>query len=147
MSMKFSQGIFIPKNPEKYVGKGSCRFRSSWENHMMSFLDSNPSILYWASESISIQYFNPIAKKTKSYVPDFFIVYVDAQGNKHAEVIEIKPFKETSLEAAGRSQKSQIQAVVNIEKWKAAEAFCKRQGLTFRILTEKELFYFGNKKK
>jgi hypothetical protein len=145
--MKFSQGFFTPKNPEKYAGRGSIRYRSSWELKFMNFLDENPAIKHWASESISIQYINPIVGKTKSYVPDFFIIYEDAQGNKKAEIVEIKPYKETTLENAGRSQKAQIQAVVNQAKWKAAVEFCNRQGLQFRVITEHDMFAGTKKKK
>jgi len=147
MSMKFSQGFFTPKNPEKYAGRGSIRYRSSWELKFMNFLDDNPAIKHWASESISIQYINPLVGKTKSYVPDFFIVYEDALGNQKAEIVEIKPHKETSMEAAGRSQKAQIQAVVNQAKWKAATEFCNRQGLQFRVITEHDMFAGTKKKK
>jgi len=147
MSMKFSQGLFEPKNPEKYAGKGSIRYRSSWELKFMNFLDENPAIKHWASESISIPYINPIVNKTKSYIPDFFIIYEDAQGNKKAEIVEIKPHKETTLENAGRSQKSQIQAVVNQAKWKAAVDFCSRQGIAFRVITEHDMFAGTKKKK
>ena len=138
--MKFSQGIFTPKNPEKYIGKGSIRYRSGWELQFMNFLDNHPSIKQWASEAISIKYENPIVQKTKSYVPDFFIIYEDAHGNRKGELVEIKPHKETTLEAAGRSQKAQIQAVVNQAKWRAAKEFCDRNGIQFRVVTEHEMF-------
>ena len=138
--MKFSQGIFTPKNPQKYIGKGSIRYRSGWEHQFMHFLDDHPSIKQWASEAISIKYENPIVQKTKSYVPDFFIIYEDAHGNRKGELVEIKPHKETTLEAAGRSQKAQIQAVVNQAKWRAAKEFCDRNGIQFRVVTEHEMF-------
>jgi hypothetical protein len=38
---KYSQGIYIPKHPEKYVGKGSIKFRSSWE-HAFFFIPRQP---------------------------------------------------------------------------------------------------------
>lgn len=138
--MKFSQGIFNPKNPEKYIGRGSIKYRSSWEFKFMNFLDTHPSIKQWASEAISIKYENPVANKTKSYVPDFLIIYEDTAGTRKGELVEIKPYKETTLEAAGRSTKNQIQAVVNQAKWKAAAEFCKRNGLQFRVLTEHDIF-------
>lgn len=147
MSLKYSQGLFTPKNPEKYAGRGSIRYRSSWELKFMTFLDTHPSVKNWASESISIPYVNPVVGKTKSYVPDFFIVYEDANKNLHAELVEIKPHKETSLEAAGRSQKNQIQAVVNQAKWKAATEWCNRQQIQFRVITEHDMFAGTSKKK
>jgi len=143
--MKFSQGFFTPTHPEKYIGRGSIKYRSSWELRFMNFLDTHPSVKQWASESISIKYENPVAKKVKSYVPDFFIIYEDANGNRKGELIEVKPHKETTLEAAGRSTKNQIQAVVNQAKWKAAQEFCKRNGIGFRVVTEHDMF--SNSKK
>jgi hypothetical protein len=32
------------------------------------------------------------------------------------------------------------QAVINAAKWEAARAWCKSQGLGFRIITENEIF-------
>jgi hypothetical protein len=145
--MKFSQGLFNPTNPEKYIGRGSIKYRSSWELRFMNFLDTHPSVKQWASESISIKYENPVAKKVKSYVPDFFIIYEDANGNRKGELVEIKPHKETTLEAAGRSTKNQIQAAVNQAKWEAAREFCKRNGISFRVITEHDMFSNTKKKK
>ena len=138
--MKFSQGFFTPTNPEKYIGRGSIKYRSSWELRFMNFLDTHPSVKQWASEAISIKYENPVAKKVKSYIPDFFIIYEDATGNRKGELVEIKPHKETTLEAAGRSTKNQIQAVVNQAKWAAAKEFCSRNGISFRVITEHDMF-------
>lgn len=147
MSLKYSQGIFIPKNPQKYAGRGSIRYRSSWELKFMNFLDENPSIKNWASESIAIPYKNPIENKTKSYVPDFFIVYEDINKKLHAEIVEIKPHKETSFEAAGKNTRNQVQAAINQAKWSAAKNFCDRQGMQFRIITENDMFVGTTKKK
>jgi TnsA endonuclease N terminal len=138
--MKFNQGLFKPIHPEKYIGRGSIKYRSSWELRFMNFLDTHPSVKQWASESISIKYENPVAKKTKSYVPDFFIIYEDSSGNRKGELVEIKPHKETTLEAAGKNIKNQIQAVVNQAKWQAAREFCKRNGINFRVITEHDMF-------
>jgi len=147
MSLKYSQGIFTPKNSQKYIGRGSIRYRSSWELKFMNFLDEHPSVKQWASESISIKYQNPVAKKVKSYVPDFFIIYEDANGTRKGELVEIKPHKETTLEAAGRSQRNQIQAAVNQAKWEAAREFCKRNGISFRVITEHDMFSNTKKRK
>jgi hypothetical protein len=147
MSLKYSQGIYEPVNVSKYAGRGSIRYRSSWELAFMTFCDNHPSVLHWASESISIPYHNPIEKKTKSYIPDFFVVYQDAHGKRRAELVEIKPHKETTLEAAGRSERNQIMAAVNMAKWQAAQAWCKQQGISFRVITEHDMFAGTKKKK
>lgn len=143
---KYAQGKYQIQHPEKYVGNKSPTYRSGWEWTFMQFCDNNPNILQWASEAIHINYRNPFTGRNTIYVPDFLIVYNDAEGRKHAEVIEVKPTKETTLEAAGRSPKAQAAAVLNMAKWEAARAWCKAQGLTFRIITESEIFHQGKKK-
>ena len=143
---KYANGFYQILNPEKYVGKNLPHYRSSWEHATMRMLDSNPGILKWASESIHINYKNPFTNKNTIYVPDFFVMYQDANNKQHAEVWEIKPTKETTVEAAGRSKKAQAAAILNHFKWQAASAYCKANGLTFRIITEKDLFHQGRAK-
>ena len=95
---KYANGFYTVKNPEKYVGKKQPHYRSSWEFAFMNFCDNNPNVHQWASEAIHINYRNPFTGKNTIYVPDFLIVYVDQNGNKHGEVIEIKPLKETTMQ-------------------------------------------------
>lgn len=140
---KYANGKYQIQNPEKYVGNKTPTYRSGWEHTFMRFCDMNPSILQWASEAIHINYRNPFNGRPTIYVPDFLIVYTDAAGQKHAEVIEVKPTKETTLEAAGRSPRAQAAAILNAAKWEAARAWCKAQGLRFRIITEREIFHQG----
>ena len=53
---KFANGLYVLKNPQKYVGKNSPRYRSGWEHAFMRFCDTNENVLQWASESINIPY-------------------------------------------------------------------------------------------
>lgn len=145
--MKYSQGIFVPKNPEKYFGKGTIRYRSSWELTFMNFCDNNPNIIAWVSEGIQIPYYNPLKQKKTHYIPDFFIKYRDATGREVSELIEIKPSKETSLSNAGKSVRNQAYAVINQAKWQAAENWCKSNNINFRILTEHDMFAGSTKKR
>lgn len=137
---QFSQGIFTPRNPEKYIGRGSIRYRSSWEFAVMNFCDNHPSIIKWAVENIRVPYKNPITGKLTHYVPDFFVMFVDKNDKTHGEVWEIKPKKEIALETA-RSERDKISVIVNHAKWAAANAFCKQHGLTFRVITEDQLWH------
>jgi hypothetical protein len=146
MSLKFSQGIYKVKNPEKYIGTSSPRYRSSWELTFMNFCDNNPSIHQWASESVKIPYKDPLTGKNTIYVPDFLIVYLDKNHSKHAELIEIKPANQTVLEKVGKNPYNQAQYVKNMAKWAAASNWCKNQGLKFRVINEQDI-YFGGKKK
>ena len=140
---KYANGFYQILNPGKYVGKKTPHYRSGWEHTFMRFCDNNPSILQWASESIHINYKNPFTNKATIYVPDFFIVYVDKSGAKRAELIEIKPSTQSTLESA-KSVKDQAAAVLNMYKWQAAQAWCKAQGITFRVVTENDIFHQGN---
>ena len=75
MARKYASGKFTPKHAEKYVGKKSPTYRSSWEFHFMKFCDENPAIQAWASEAVKIPYRNPLTGRHTIYVPDFFIQY------------------------------------------------------------------------
>lgn len=108
----------------------------------MTFCDNNPAILQWASESIHINYRNPFTGKNTIYVPDFIIVYVDANGKNHVELIEVKPLKETSIENA-KSPRDKAAAVLNMAKWQAARQFCMAHQMVFRIVTEGQIFHTG----
>ena len=140
---RFAQGKYTVANPEKYVGKKNPTYRSSWELHFMRFCDTNPSIQKWASEAISIPYRCPITGKSTIYIPDFFIQYVDKASKMHLELIEIKPQNQTLHEKVGKNRNNQIQYVRNIAKWRAAQAWCKNQGIKFRIINEQDLFHTG----
>jgi hypothetical protein len=143
---KFAQGRFDMKNPDKYVGKKTPLARSSWEFVFMRMLDENPGVLNWASESIQIPYQDPLTGRYTIYVPDFFMVYADKSGKKHAEVIEVKPASQTFREQVGKSKYNQEQYVKNLAKWEAATVWCKQQGLVFRVVNEGDIFHQGAKR-
>lgn len=143
MAAKFANGFYQLTNPNKYVGKKVPHYRSSWEHSFMRFCDSNPSILQWASESIHIPYINPFTNRNTIYVPDFLIVYVNSKGEQKAELIEIKPSKQTTVESAGRSVRDQAAAVLNQFKWQAAQAWCSQNNIGFRVVTENDIFHRG----
>ena len=139
MSLKYSQGIFTPKNPAKIVGNPMPTFRSSWELRFMHFLDTHPSVVQWASEFIKIPYKNPLTGKQSLYIPDFLVVYQDKAGNNVGELIEIKPLKETLMENA-KSKRDKAFVIINTAKWASAMQFCAKQGLKFRVLNEDSIF-------
>jgi hypothetical protein len=141
-----ARGKFKVNNPEKYVGVGDPTYRSSWEMTFMMFCDNNPAVQQWASESVKIPYQDPLTGKNTVYVPDFLIVYVDKDMKKHAELIEIKPKNQSMLESVGKNPYNQAQYVKNMAKWQAAQAWCKRMGLRFRVVSEEDLFHTGKKR-
>lgn len=141
----WAQGKYTVKNPAKYIGKSTPKYRSGWEFRMMTFFDNHSSVLYWASESIRIPYKNPLTGKATSYVPDFFVVYQNKSGKQLAEVIEVKPKKQTSLTEA-RTRQDQAHAIVNMAKFAAANRYCKQYGYTFRVISENDIFHQGKTK-
>lgn len=144
---RFAQGKFTPKNPSKYVGKKTPMSRSSWEFVFMRMLDEHPGVESWASESIQIPYRDPLTGKYTIYVPDFFIVYRDKNGKKHAEVVEVKPSNQQLRTKLGNSKYNQEQYVKNLAKWEAANAWCKQKQLKFRIVNEDDIFHQGAKRR
>jgi hypothetical protein len=136
----WAQGIYEVKNPQKYVGKHKPKYRSGWELTFMTFCDNNKHVIYWASEALRIPYRHPLTGKMTQYVPDFFVVYENKYGQQKAEVVEIKPKKQSLIESRVANAKA-----INHAKWGAAMAYCKQQGYTFRVITEDDLFYNGRR--
>ena len=135
---KFQNGKFTPSNPDKYLGKRVPHYRSGWELAVFRMCDNHPAILGWGSETHRIPYKNPLTGRKTTYVPDLLLVYKDKKGQNHAEMVEIKPSSQTLGEA--RTQQQKASAVVNHAKWAAANAWCKQQGMSFRVTTEKQIF-------
>lgn len=142
---KYAQGIFTPTNPTKYVGKNKPRYRSGWEFTFMQFCDRNDHVVQWASEAIAIPYMNPVTGKRANYIPDFFIVYQNKHGQQIAEVVEIKPKKQSIIESKVANARDRAVVAVNHAKWAAAMAWCKQAKLTFRVITEDDLFRNGSR--
>jgi len=141
----YRQGAYTVRNTAKYVGRGTPRYRSGWELTFMMFLDSNENVLQWASESISIPYRNPLTGKSSMYVPDFLVTYRGPNNTTKAELIEIKPKKQSLVESKMSANERAIVAV-NYAKWDQATKWAKKNGLTFRVINEDQIYHQGNKK-
>ena len=137
---RWANGLFEMKNPDKYVGKKTPRYRSSWEWAFMRFCDNNPAVTQWASESIQIPYRNPLTGKNTIYVPDFFIVYNNKKQQRIAELIEVKPNNQAKFESVGKNSQNQAAYIVNRAKWEAANKWAKAKGIRFRVITESDMF-------
>jgi hypothetical protein len=108
----------------------------------MRFCDSNASILQWASESIQIPYRHPLTGKQTIYVPDFLITYRTKNNTMRAELIEIKPKGQSMIVEKMKSRERAVVAI-NYAKWAAAQKWCQRQGIHFRVITEDQMFHNG----
>ena len=146
---RYHQGKFIPKNPKKYIGDvTNIIYRSSWEFHFLSYCDKNKNVVRYSSEEIVIPYVSPKDNKVHRYFPDFYIELITDSGIRKM-IIEIKPDSQTRPPKSRKcnTNKQRIRLLedhitfeVNRAKWHAAEEFCKKQNIEFRVLTEKELF-------
>lgn len=136
---KHAQGVFLPTNPNKYLGTTPPVYRSSWEHDFCKTCDLNPAIISWVCEPFSISYMSPLDGKTKQYWPDFLIQYIDKNGTVKTQLIEIKPYKQTQMTMA-RTKKDKMTVMVNYAKWQYAVLYCQQNGIEFKVLTEKDLY-------
>lgn len=139
---RWAQGKYHILNPQKYVGRGEPTYRSGWEHSFMRFCDTNEHVLQWASEAVAIPYRHPLTGKNTNYVPDFLITYRTRNNQMRAELIEIKPKKQSVVESKMNSRDRAVVAI-NYAKWDAATKWAKRNGMTFRVITENDMFHNG----
>jgi hypothetical protein len=133
-------------NPGKYVGSNAPYFRSSWEARLMYFFDTNPHVLAWGSEMLSIEYLHPHTNRVHRYIPDLFVKYQDRDGGVITEIIEVKPKEESSFtEASTPEQRAQVE--INAAKWAAAEAYAQSQGARFRVMNQHHIYQVTPKAK
>jgi hypothetical protein len=60
--------------------KEPIKYRSSWEKTTAQHLDFDPLVEKYEYESLKIPYIsNKKTKKTKNYIPDFLVYYVDGR--------------------------------------------------------------------
>jgi len=140
---KFKQGIYRCAFPEKYKGTLPILYRSSYELRFMRWADHNPNIISWGSESIIIPYQNPLTGSVSRYFVDNNITLKTKDGTIKKYLIEIKPAIQTLPPKPSKNTRSllrrQAEYVKNRAKWQAAEAWSRKKGYEFTILTEKHL--------
>lgn len=140
---EYHQGIYTPENPQKYAGNvKQIIYRSGWELQAMIRFDRTESVVLWNSEGLAIPYVSPLDGQQHRYFPDFLIRVRDRHGVEKTWLIEVKPFAQTQLRTPKRNTRKFLNEVaqysINRAKWAAAQEFCKDQGWTFRVITEKD---------
>lgn len=141
----FTQGIYQPKNKNKYIGRGAIVYRSSLELKAFRYLDNNPNVLSWSSESVVIPYVSPKDGKTHRYFVDLVAKLKSKDGEIKKLLIEVKPERQTKPPtiSAKKKQKTVLYEnytyAINCAKWLAAKDWCNRKGYIFIILNEKHL--------
>lgn len=136
-------GRYQVVNRNKYKGDpDNVVYRSLWELSCFRWCDGNPKVKAWSSEEIIIPYYYDVDKKYHRYFPDLKIV----MENKTL-LVEIKPDKETKPPTGARKTKKYINEgltyVKNMNKWAAAEDYCKDRKWEFQIWTEDTLIDMG----
>jgi hypothetical protein len=141
----YKQGVFKPLNPTKYSGTYPIIYRSGLELRYFRFLDKNPKILQWSSESIIVPYTNPLTGRVHRYFVDNMAMMRDEKGNIVKYLIEIKPYSKLTPPPASNKRKPQNtimlqrEYIQNKAKWTAASQWSEKHGYRFIILTEKHL--------
>jgi hemerythrin superfamily protein len=125
-------------------GEVEVNYKSSLEFKAFRYCDMNKYIKKWSLEPFSIQYYKPTTKKFHRYFVDLYIEFENSQ----KFLVEVKSYKETikptipkkkTQKAMINYNKAEETYMINLCKWKAAEAFCQERGIRFLILTEREL--------
>ncbi len=113
---------------------------------MCQWLDANPEVVNWSSESHIIYYYDPVQMKQRRYYPDYFATILNSDKQPVKYIIEVKPNKETRppVKTRGQSKKTKLYQeatwVTNQAKFNAAQQYCKKLGYHFKLLTENEMF-------
>jgi hypothetical protein len=164
----YTQGIYHPVNPTKYMGTKLPFYRSSWERTVCRFLDNNPSVIKWGSELVKIPYEDTVRTdeygrpKRRFYYTDFVVILKRGEELIN-QIIEVKPYRETidpkklsefdGRSKTGKPKKKKKSTILyehqtyetNMCKWEAARGYCKAQEIAtnmiweFLIITEKHL--------
>jgi hypothetical protein len=135
---------YIPEFPHKYVGNtDNIICRSNWERKFCKYLDKNETIIRWSSEELKIPYYSTIDHQIHHYYPDF--VFEAKKGEVvQTFIVEIKPKKQTQKPKPRKNKRAYLNECItyetNVCKWNAATDYCKKQGWTFKILTEEDIF-------
>jgi hypothetical protein len=139
----FWQGRYFIENINKFDGKNkSIIYKSSWESKFCYFLDHHPNVKKWCYECLRIKYYNCLDQKNHVYITDFCFQKI-TNGNKQNFVVEVKPKRQIfpPLIPKNKSQKRKKRYlqesqtyVQNLCKWAAADEYCKKKDLNFRIV-------------
>lgn len=136
-------GRYKVNNTKKYKGDYTgVVYRSLWEKSCFQWCDSNPKVKKWSSEEVIVPYYYDVDKRYHRYFPDLLIHMEDK-----IIMVEIKPDKETSPPIGQKRTKKYINEgltyIKNMNKWEAAQSYCKNRGWEFQIWTEKTLQEMG----
>ena len=133
---RYKQGVIDPRSCRKlyeHVKNEPVKFQSALELQFIRYCEACSSVAYWANEPLSIKYCSRIDGKIHEYFPDFIIESTTGQRT----IVETKPYEQTHRPDSNASLWLKEQWIKNVDKWKAAEQWCKERSMKFMIVTEK----------
>lgn len=123
--------------------------RSSFENRMFTWLDTNKNVVSWGSEVIQIKYFNKNDGKQHIYWVDVYMEMMHQDGMVRKHIIEVKPEKKTkppkipknkTRKAMFNYQYALAEYNQNQSKWEEARRWASSHNMVFSVVTEEALF-------
>lgn len=157
----YKTGEYSLKFPQKYKGSKPPVFKSSYEERMFFWCDTNTRILEWAYEPITILYRFEMPKnapdvdksvvdnKEHKYYPDVVAKLIDNDGKEVVCILEIKPYnqmvrptepKKKNKKTLNKYLNALQEYLKNDCKWKAARKFANEKNMLFYVLNERDLF-------
>jgi hypothetical protein len=141
----YIQGIFHPKNPNKYKGTLPVIYRSSLELLSFRYLDNSQNVITWGSESVVVPYQSPKDGRLHRYFVDLVAEIKMKDSSIRKVLIEVKPEKQTKPPTiTNRKKQSTIiyekyNYAINCAKWDAARKYAEKKGYLFLIFNENHL--------
>ena len=117
-------------------------YRSSYERDFIYWLENSPKVSRWGSECVGISYTNLRDGSKHIYYPDYIMEIFKDQNNPSLGtdmvLVEIKPYNQTKAPDPTIPKDSYAwnEYIRNISKWRAAQEFCKKNNMFFKIFTE-----------
>jgi len=145
-SRSYINGSYKPKNREKCINKEEPVYRSSLERKAFEILDSHPSVIEWGAEIVTVPYYSSVKGRKSRYIVDLYVKLEDKNHEIQEFLIEIKPSDQCKPPKKGKRKKAMTLNeevatwVTNTEKWDAAVQYANERGMTFKIMTENNLF-------
>ena len=146
--VKYHQGYYQLRNPEKYIGNpNSIVYRSGWERKFCAYCDINPNIVKWGSEVSTVPYIGPDGR-SHNYHIDFYLEMPDPSGVNKKMLVEVKPSNECrppkapekmTAKALESYEYSLKMYQKNLYKWQAAKQYAADRGMQFVIVNEQHL--------
>lgn len=138
------------QNKGKYTGTLPLTLRSGWEIYFVfKWLDINPNVISWKSESTIIKYHSPVDNKSHRYFMDFTAICKTASGQEKEFWFEIKPYAQTQIPKIPKRKTDNYMYQVktyltNQAKWETTKRIVEEkksqgQNIEFVLITEKDV--------